>query len=51
MRDDDDDVEEGSTVKRDLGDESIIFISLSFCLFYIFFVGGGLRRVVGLSLT
>lgn len=45
--DDDEDVEEGSMVKRDLGDESIIFFS--FCLFFeLFFGEGGIALFVSL---
>lgn len=37
VRDGDEDNEEGSTMKRDLGDESIIFFFFSVFLFFCFF--------------
>lgn len=47
VRDGDEDNEEGSTMKRDLGDESIIFFFFSVFLFF----GGGLGWAASLSLT
>lgn len=53
VRDGDEDNEEGSTMKRDLGDESIIFFFFSVFLFFCFsvFLGGFGLGCFSLSLT